>query len=61
MTGEIAAATKPTRWHIAVFLAPAVMLGGVLGTRLFPLASESFYRRLALVLLVGVAIGALIL
>ena len=37
------------------------MLGGVLGARLFPLASESFYRRLALALLVGVAIGALIL
>ena len=46
---------------LALFLAPAVMLGGVLGARLFPLASESFYRRLALVLLVGVAIGALIL
>ena len=46
---------------LGMFLAPAVMLGGVLGTRLFPLASESFYRRLALVLLVGVAIGALIL
>jgi uncharacterized protein len=37
------------------------MLGGVLGARLFPLASESFYRRLALALLVGVAIGVLIL
>ena len=46
---------------LGLFLAPAVMLGGVLGTRLFPLASESFYRRLALVLLVGVAIGSLIL
>jgi len=46
---------------LGLFLAPAVMLGGVLGTQLFPLASESFYRRLALVLLVGVAIGALIL
>lgn len=44
-----------------LFLAPAVMLGGVLGGWLFPLASERFYRRLALVLLVGVAIGALIL
>ena len=42
-------------------LAPAVMLGGVLGERLFPLASERFYRRLALVLLVGVAIGSLML
>ena len=46
---------------LALFLAPAVMLGGVLGARLFPLASESFYRRLALALLVGVAIGVLIL
>ncbi len=46
---------------LAAFLAPAVMLGGVVGTRLFPLASEGFYRRLALVLLVAVAIGALIL
>jgi uncharacterized membrane protein YfcA len=42
-------------------LAPAVMLGGVVGERLFPLASERFYRRLALVLLVGVAIGSLML
>lgn len=42
-------------------LAPAVMLGGLLGERLFPLASERFYRRLALGLLVGVAIGSLIL
>jgi uncharacterized membrane protein YfcA len=46
---------------LGLLLAPAVMLGGVLGTRLFPLASEGFYRRLALVLLVGVAIGSLIL
>jgi len=46
---------------LGLLLAPAVMLGGVLGGRLFPLASERFYRRLALVLLVGVAIGALIL
>jgi uncharacterized membrane protein YfcA len=46
---------------LAAFLAPAVMLGGVLGAKLFPLANERFYRRLALVLLVGVAIGALIL
>lgn len=44
-----------------IFLAPAVMLGGVLGERLFPLASERFYRRLALALLVGVAIGSLAL
>ena len=32
----------------ALFLAPAVVLGGLLGERLFPLASERFYRRLAL-------------
>ena len=44
-----------------LILAPAVMLGGVLGERLFPLASERFYRRLALGLLVGVAIGSLML
>lgn len=44
-----------------LFLTPAVVLGGVLGARLFPLASERFYRRLALALLVGVAIGVLIL
>jgi uncharacterized membrane protein YfcA len=51
-------------WHTALLgacLAPVVMVGGVLGAKLFPLASESFYRRLALVLLVAVAIGALIL
>ena len=42
-------------------LTPAVVLGGLLGERLFPLASEVFYRRLALVLLVVVAIGSLIL
>jgi uncharacterized membrane protein YfcA len=45
----------------SVFLAPAVVAGGVLGGKLFPLASEKFYRRLAMVLLVGVAIGSLIL
>lgn len=43
-----------------LFLAPAVMLGGVIGERLFPLASEKFYRRLALGLLVCVAIGSLL-
>jgi uncharacterized membrane protein YfcA len=51
-------------WHTgvqALLLTPAVVLGGLLGSRLFPLASEGFYRRLALLLLVGVAIGALIL
>lgn len=44
-----------------LFLAPAVIAGGLLGERLFPLASETFYRRLALLLLVGVAIGSLML
>ena len=64
----VAIATFATRslidWNtilLGLFLSPVVMLGGVLGARLFPLASESFYRRLALVLLVGVAIGVLIL
>jgi uncharacterized membrane protein YfcA len=46
---------------LGLCLAPAVIAGGMLGERLFPLASEGFYRRLALVLLVAVAIGALIL
>jgi uncharacterized membrane protein YfcA len=45
----------------SLFLAPAVVMGGMIGERLFPLASEAFYRRLALVLLVAVAIGSLIL
>ena len=45
----------------SLFLAPAVVVGGMIGERLFPLASEVFYRRLALVLLVAVAIGSLIL
>jgi uncharacterized protein len=51
-------------WHtgfLGLCLAPAVILGGLIGERLFPLASEVFYRRLALVLLVLVAIGSLIL
>lgn len=51
-------------WDTAVLglcLAPAVIAGGLLGERLFPLASEGFYRRLALFLLVAVAIGSLIL
>lgn len=50
-------------WNTGVqglFLAPAVMLGGVVGGRLFPLAGERFYRRLALGLLVCVAIGSLL-
>jgi uncharacterized membrane protein YfcA len=45
----------------ARWLVPAVVAGGLLGQRLFPLASERFYRRLALALLVVVAIGSLIL
>jgi uncharacterized membrane protein YfcA len=51
-------------WHAGVLslcLVPAVVSGGVVGERLFPLASEGFYRRMALVLLVVVAIGSLIL
>ena len=44
-----------------LLLAPAVILGGLAGERLFPLASDRFYRRLALALLVAVAIGVLIL
>ena len=44
----------------ALWLVPAVVAGGLLGERLFPLASEKFYRRLALSLLVAVAIGSLI-
>lgn len=46
---------------LGLCLTPAVVAGGMLGERLFPLASEGFYRRLALLLLVVVAIGALIL
>ncbi len=52
------------RWDtgiLALCLAPAVIAGGLLGEKLFPLASEAFYRHLALCLLVGVAIGSLIL
>lgn len=52
------------RWDtagLALCLAPAVVLGGLLGERLFPLASDRFYRRLALGLLVGVALGSLLL
>ncbi|UYN96761.1 MAG: sulfite exporter TauE/SafE family protein [Enhydrobacter sp.] len=45
----------------ALFLAPAVVIGGLLGERLFPMASERFYRRLALLLLAGVAVGSLML
>jgi uncharacterized membrane protein YfcA len=42
-------------------LAPAVVIGGLIGERLFPLASETFYRRLALCLLVAVAVGSVLL
>jgi uncharacterized protein len=52
------------QWNTGVLglcLAPAVIAGGLLGERLFPLASEKFYRWLALCLLVAVAIGSLIL
>jgi uncharacterized membrane protein YfcA len=45
----------------ALWLVPAVVAGGLLGQRLFPLASETFYRRLALILLAAVAIGSLIM
>lgn len=47
--------------ELALWLVPAVVVGGLVGERLFPLASEKFYRRLAMVLLVAVAIGSLIL
>ena len=43
-----------------ICLAPFVILGGMVGQRLFPLASERFYRRLALVLLTAVAVGVLV-
>lgn len=52
------------RWEtglLGLCLTPAVVAGGVLGERLFPLASEGFYRWLALILLAAVAIGSLIL
>lgn len=64
MTLSVFAARDLLSWSTALHglvLAPAVMLGGIAGERLFPLASESFYRRLALVLLVAVAFGSLIL
>jgi uncharacterized protein len=64
MALSVFAARDLLGWSTAthgLLLAPVVMLGGVAGERLFPLASESFYRRLALVLLVAVAFGSLIL
>jgi len=45
----------------ALILVPAVVLGGLLGERLFPLASERFYRRLAFALLIVVAVGSVLL
>ncbi len=42
-------------------LAPAVIVGGLIGQQLFPLASEVFYRRLAMCLLVAVAVGSVLL
>jgi len=44
-----------------LILTPVVIAGGLLGERLFPLASEAFYRRLALALLVAVAFGSVLL
>ncbi len=44
-----------------LMLAPAVIVGGLIGERLFPLATEVFYRRLALCLLVAVAVGSVLL
>jgi uncharacterized membrane protein YfcA len=41
-------------------VAPFVIVGGMIGQRLFPLASETFYRRVALVLLVAVAAGVML-
>ena len=52
--GELAAETLLN----GAMLLPAVIVGGLLGERLFPLASEAFYRRLALLLLIVVAIGS---
>jgi uncharacterized membrane protein YfcA len=42
-------------------IAPFVVVGGLVGQRLFPLASEAFYRRVALGLLVAIAIGVLVI
>jgi uncharacterized membrane protein YfcA len=44
----------------AVLVVPYVA-GGLLGERLFPLASEAFFRRLALLILTGVALASLLL
>jgi uncharacterized membrane protein YfcA len=64
MTLAVFAGRDLIGWQTAVqalWLVPAVIAGGLLGQRLFPLASERFYRRLAFTLLVAVAIGSLIL
>lgn len=45
----------------AALLAAPLVLGIWLGTRLFKSASEDFYRRVALVVLVAIAIGSLLL
>ena len=64
MTLAVFAGRDLIGWQTAVqalWLIPAIIVGGLLGERLFPLASENFYRRLAFTLLVAVAIGSLIL
>jgi uncharacterized membrane protein YfcA len=64
MTLAVFAGRDLIGWQTAVhalWLIPAIVAGGLLGERLFPLASERFYRRLAFTLLVAVAIGSLIL
>ncbi len=44
----------------ALFVVPYVA-GGLIGERLFPLASETFFRRLALIVLACVAVGSALL
>ncbi|WP_178133660.1 sulfite exporter TauE/SafE family protein [Vineibacter terrae] len=43
---------------LGAILAGPYVAGGLVGQRLFPLASEAFFRRLALVILACVAVGA---
>lgn len=45
---------------LALILAPCIIVGGLLGQRLFPLASERFYKRLALSILAVVALTSLV-
>jgi len=45
----------------AALLCPAYLGAAYLGARLFPFASERFYRHLALGILVGIAVGSLFL